>query len=331
MRRHIFATQQRAIEGSRLSSLATIVQQASPAGRTNPEPVSKPQLGRASALALVCLLGSCASLHQENAPVSAQRPTLSSDTATTVAGTFEVEVGGLWDPSDQVDTPVSLKYGSGVSTEVFLGWSPLFHLDTPKGRETGVGDVALGLRHRFIEESDASPSAAIQTTLKLPTADEGEGLGSGELDASFAGILTKNVEDYVVTGYYSLDVLGDPSGGTDIAHSLAIASTTPKFGRFGAFGELAGVFIPEQDDEQVFTTLGLTFTPRATLAYDVGIVIGLSDDAPDFQLVFGVTHNFGHMDSHTAGVHSMDAHESPSPPQLRPALLLAGHGVGDAL
>ncbi len=245
-------------------------------------------------LAMAGILSSCTAVQRDRAPVTPQRPTFSSDTSTTAFGTFELEAGGLWDPSDQIDTPATLKYGSGESTEVFVGWSPLFYLNTPTGRETGVGDVVLGTRHRFMEETDEMPSAAFQATVKLPTADEGEGLGSGELDASFAGILTKNIERYVVTGYYNLEVLGDPSGGTDVAHGLALATSTPISGNIGAFGELAGVFIPEQDDEQVFTTLGFTFNPRASLVFDLGVVIGLSDDAPDFQLVFGMTRNFGH-------------------------------------
>lgn len=245
-------------------------------------------------LALAGILSSCTSIPRDSAPATPQRPTFSSDTSTTSLGTFELEAGGLWDPSDQIDTPMTMKYGFGETTEVFLGWSPLLYLDTMTGGETGVGDVFFGTRHRFMEETDEMPSAAFQTSIKLPTADDREGLGSGELDASFAGILSKNFERVAVTGYYNLEVIGDPTGGNDIAHGLALATSTPLSGNMGAFGELAGVFIPEQDDEQVFTTLGVTYSPLASMVFDFGVVIGLSDDAPDFQLVVGMTRNFGH-------------------------------------
>ena len=47
--------------------------------------------------------------------------------------------------------------------------------------------------------------------------------------------------------------------------------------------------------EPVFTTLGLTYFPRPSLAYDVVVVVGLNEEAPDFQLVFGFTQNLGRL------------------------------------
>lgn len=247
------------------------------------------------ALASTLVLGatsSCQSIGMSDAPVSAQRPTLSSDTATTVESTFELETGVAWDPKNFVDTPTSLKYGIGPTTEVFLNGSPVQYIDRSPGAELGSSDLLLGLRHRFREESEGVPSAAIQASVKLPTAGDDD-FGTGELDASFAGILTKDFDGYVATGFYSLDILGDPLGGTDVGHSLALASTIPMQGRFGAFGELAAILIPDQDVEQVFTTFGVTYNPHASLVFDLGLALGLNDEAPDYRLVIGFTRNLG--------------------------------------
>ena len=240
-------------------------------------------------LALLLTASACVAVHDGSNPVSAQRPTLSSDTATTVEGTFELEMGVSWDPDELVDTPSSLKYGAGPSTEVFLGWSP--YLDNELTGDTGIGDLAIGVRHRFQQETDSLPSAAVQSTIKLPTADDG--LGSGQVDASFAGILTKTFGRCTATSFYQLGVRSDAAGGSNVAHSLALAAATPMFGRFGAFGEIAGVVVPETNSESYFSTVGITYNPRASLVFDLGLLTGWNDEAPDTQIYIGFTHNLG--------------------------------------
>ena len=227
------------------------------------------------------------------AAATPQRPTLSSDTNTTAEGTFEVETGASWDPSDSFGLPTVVKFGSGPRTEVFVGGSPYVYVSQRGEDEQGIGDVTVGLRHRLVDETDGSPGAALQAAVKLPTADEERGLGSGEVDASFAGILARSAGSVGLTGYYSLDVLGDPDGNTALGHSLALAAGLPLADRVGAFGELAGVWIPELDTDPIFTTLGLTFSPSPTLVFDAAIVLGLNDDAPDTQVMIGLTRNLG--------------------------------------
>ena len=252
------------------------------------------------ALGLTLLGASCVSLGgasrspaSDGSAATPQRPTLSSDTNTTVEGTFEVELGGTWDPDSFIDTPTTLKFGAGPATEVFIGWSPFLYVENPGRNEYGVGDVAFGMRHRFQTETSYSPATVIQTSVKFPTANEKDGLGSGEVDASFAGIATKTFGEYGVTGFYSLNLLGDPSGGADLGQSLALSSSTPKINDLSFFGEVAGVWIPEQDTEQLFSIVGLTFNPRPSCVFDCGVLIGLNQDAPDLQFVVGLTQNLG--------------------------------------
>ena len=240
------------------------------------------------------LLAGCRIVPDSQAPVTPQRPTFSSDTNTVPEGMVELEAGVILDPGDLVATPTTLKYGVGPAAEVSVGWSPLNYLSLPGEDEFGIGDVFLGLRHRFREEGEDRPSLAVQSVVKLPTADDGDGLGTGELDAFFAGIASKAVGKLSLTGFYQFEILGDPAGGTDIGNSFAFAAGQALGEGIGAFAEVVFRFVPENDLDQYFTTLGATYAVSPALVLDVAVLLGL-DDAPDFQLLVGFTHNFGRL------------------------------------
>jgi hypothetical protein len=242
---------------------------------------------------LVALSSGCHLLDHDVAAAVPQRPTVSSDTGTTAHETFELEAGVTVDPGDLVSLPTSLKYGLTEQTEVFATWSPLDYLQLPGEDQVGPGDLVLGARSRFAEQTDGRPSFAIQSQVKLPTANDSEGLGTGELDFSLAGIATRAFEDVTVTGYLQVDVLGDPAGGTDLGQKVAVAAARGLPDDVGVFAEVAGIFVPEKDDTQGLATLGATYTLSPALVLDAGVVLGFGDDAPDVHFLVGFTRNLG--------------------------------------
>ncbi len=205
---------------------------------------------------------------------------------------MEVEAGLTWDPHDSIDTPISLKAGTGEATELFVSGSPLLVLEAPGEDSVGTGDVVVGVRHRPIDEGDGRPSFAVQPSIKLPTADEDEGLGSGELDASLAAILTKSVGCSTWTAFYQFDLLGEPEGGTSVGHGFALAASRPLTEELGAFVEVASVLVPEQDADSTFTTAGLTYAVSEYLVLDAGVLMGLSN-GPEPALLVGFTRSIG--------------------------------------
>jgi hypothetical protein len=241
---------------------------------------------------LAALAAGCGTLG-ERAPATPQRPRVSSATTTTAPGTQEIELGAAIDPGDALDVPLTAKWGAGERSELFVGWSPYRGVDVPGDDEDGVGDVVVGLRTRALDETPNHPAAAFQAAVKIPTHDEGA-LSSGEPDLLLAGIADVSPGDFGVTSFYELGVLGDPDhSAVEIRHSLALAASHPIGERFGGFGELAFLLTPEVDDEQLLLTLGGTFAPVSWRVFDVGVAIGLSEDAPDLVLLFGLTENLG--------------------------------------
>lgn len=238
------------------------------------------------------LLGSCVSTQGQGAAPTPQRPTLSHNTNTTAVGTYELEAGVEIDPSDFVDTPMLVKYGLTPRTEFVFGGSLLRHNDDTD--ETGIGDFVFGARHRIVDETVDQPALAALVLVKLPLADRDDGLGSGETDVIGSIAAQKQLDAVNVVGFYALGLLGDVnSDGLDISHTLAAAGSISVAQNLDAFGELGAVFVPENDYDAWLATLGAQFLIGPSTIFDAGFRVGLSDDAPDFSLIFGVTHNFG--------------------------------------
>lgn len=60
-------------------------------------------------------------------------------------------------------------YGISESVEVMLSVPYVFHFESWKGREDGIEDVAIGLKHRFLNEGRYHPAIAYILTGSLPT------------------------------------------------------------------------------------------------------------------------------------------------------------------
>ncbi len=245
---------------------------------------------RPAFLALL-LLPACATLEQGR-PVTPQRPTYSSDTNTTAEGTTELEAGLAVSRDGDFSSPDTLKYGAGARTELFVGVSPFNVVERPGDDGVGFGDLQVGVRHRFWEGDDGL-SFAGRVAGKLPTADESEGLGSGEPDVLVAAIAAQTLGSATaLVGYYEYGALGDPSGGGAIdQHAFALAGSHAFDQRWGLGAELASIH--SKGSDVTFTTWYGTYAVQPSLVLDAGIAAGLTDDAEDLLFQIGMTWNFG--------------------------------------
>ena len=247
-----------------------------------------------SALLLPAALAGCALVGGEHLPVTPHRPTFSRSTATTAEGSLEVETGLVVDPDDLFATPTTLKSGLSERSEVFVDVSPFVDVETDGVDGDGFGDLSVGMCHRFWEERGDEPSAAFQLLTKLPTGDEDEGISSGEIDFFAAAIATKTLGRDSVTAFYQLGALGDPVGsGTDLQNGLALSAAHPLDQRLALYGELAALFGGSDVDDLTFATAGLAHAASPDLVFDAGLRLGLLGDAPDLQLLVGLTYNLG--------------------------------------
>ncbi len=245
-----------------------------------------------AALLTSLLLATACSAPFDSATPTPQRPTVSTDTNLTAAGTVELESGLSYEAGESFDTPSALKLGLSETTELFVGFSPQRSTEVPGPNPRGAGDVVVGSRMRIHEEGDFS--TAVQLATRIPGGNGGESGNSGESDFFLAGILGNQYDDMSVTGFYQLGLIGERNGDSIFAeHTVAFAAGAPASESVGVFGEVAGIFRPDLDTNAILATAGATWAWAPNLTLDSALMIGLNSDAPDYQLLLGLTWNLG--------------------------------------
>ena len=78
--------------------------------------------------------------------------------------------------------------------------------------ESGPGDVVAALSYTFYPSSSKLPLLELTGRVKFPTADEDEGLGTGETDYTVQADLSKRFGAFTSFATLGYRVLGDPSG-----------------------------------------------------------------------------------------------------------------------
>jgi outer membrane protein OmpA-like peptidoglycan-associated protein len=122
----------------------------------------------------------------------------------------------------------SLAFGATSRLELFAGFGiqhrvdadALFqngiYNDLPFVRtpwETGFGDIRAGLKYKFLDDYHGDPVAlALQGWVKIPTADEDKGLGTGKADFGANLLISKNLGDFAdLHGIIGYEKKGDPT------------------------------------------------------------------------------------------------------------------------
>jgi hypothetical protein len=240
--------------------------------------------------ALSLTVTSCTLVTDDLHPPSIQRPLISRNTETTFPGQIDFELGitgGIgW------EMPAAVRWGAGPNVETFLEFDAWRHRSTGDG----IGDLSVGVRHRFAEDKEAGKSYAYQLRTKLPTADAAKGLGSGSTDFDLAAIMDWTTGGRQVTTYYALGLLGTTGAqGGDIQHTLATASTIELDGPWDGVWEIAGIYAPNAGVSEIAVTLAGTYQVAPLAVFDVGVRVGLGGSARDPLFFIGIGRALGRL------------------------------------
>ena len=131
-------------------------------------------------------------------------PFLTDDPEPVDLGHWEVygftQVTETRDDTSGVQPGVEVNYGLAPNLQIHL-IAPLA-MDHPDGRPVvfGIGDIELGAKYRFVEETDSRPQVGVFPLIELPTGDPDRGLGAGYTRAFLPVWLQKSYGDWLTYG-----------------------------------------------------------------------------------------------------------------------------------
>jgi hypothetical protein len=164
-----------------------------------------------------------------------------------------------------------------------------------KVTNSGLGDIILRGRYYAVEEKEYVPLIALTTRIKIPTASESKGLGTGALDHGYGVELSKMLGDKWITfldGGYNF--IGDPEG-RELQNQYWFDVGG---GHYLTKSFLVSVYYEEYrslvSDRVNIRDFFFAFNYKASDAwrFNGGVTAGVSNSAPDYGVSLGTSYRF---------------------------------------
>jgi outer membrane protein OmpA-like peptidoglycan-associated protein len=236
------------------------------------------------------------------------------DTGLWFTPTGEVLPKGMWSASfyrinwdrqeafaDISDFTGTFAFGAHDRVEVFGGLAFVRRIDADRrpvrghgtpmdyptintGWEQGFGDIVVGAKVNLISEWEQDPAAfAIRAAIKLPTASESDGLGSGAVDFLIDAVVSKEFNQNVeLAGYAGLKFRGNADD-IDLSHGFrwGVGVGVPSRGALRFIGELNGEFYFDSTVTTSLTTGPDPLPASWDVANPVDAFLGINYQGPN--------------------------------------------------
>ncbi len=238
----------------------------------------------------------------------AGRPLAIDDADPADAGQLEVEAGVAFEYDSSCkhwDFPFGVAYGALKDIELGAGFGGQFEerielLGHEAGercvREHGLGDLTLAAKWLFLESCPLGARHALAPSVKFPTADDDNGLGSGKTDYDATWIASWSLGEkagiHLNLGYSWLggpddDILHyglacDYQAGDALQWVCEICAEREKSGNWS--------------DTVMHFNAGFRWNPAESVTLDMAAGSRISGEAPDFMATAGLTWAFWLMD-----------------------------------
>lgn len=228
-------------------------------------------------------------------PLEPDRPDVTNGTHIVDVGLLQIEFGGLFSrASDRrnVGTPVTARIGLTDWLEARVGGDGWLVSSDQQGRESGLGNVQLGVKLRLWADPGGIPVLSILPMINLPTASEQKGLGSGQADLTIAILTGTDVKTRGHVDFnYAFGMIGAGTGLDRFAQHLLSASASAEVpGPVTPYLEAFWLSRQEpQGTPVVAIDGGAIYVLNPRWAIDGGVQAGLSSAAPAFSAFGGLS------------------------------------------
>jgi len=175
-----------------------------------------------------------------------------------------------------------------------------------KERASGLGDIALRMKGKILEEGDIVPCLSVRFSVKVPTGDDERALGSGAVDYGFGLLLQKTFKR--VTTYLNADVTipGQAYDQVDISlqpfYDIMLGAEYKLTERLSGLIQLSYITKPFKNtglvmlDDRIWDlTLGLSYVTKTGFSMQLGLIqdsFDSSDAGADITYFLNVGKSF---------------------------------------
>jgi len=166
---------------------------------------------------------------------------------------------------------------------------------TRKETHSGLGDIILRGRYYLVEERDYVPLIAITGRLKIPTASEGKGLGTGALDHGYGVEMSKLIGEkwlaFLDGGY---NFIGNPDGvelQNQYWYDVGAGYYFTKNLLGSVYFEEYRALVPGLVNIRDFF-FAMNYKASAAWRINGGVAVGVSNGAPDYVVSLGTSYRF---------------------------------------
>lgn len=234
---------------------------------------------------------------QDDDEVVPSRPGVANSAEIPEPGVLQLEVG--YD-SNFRSREVRAEHAAQLTLRYSAAKRLLLHADVDavesqtdaltRERATGVGDTRVGFQFVALEAREGRPALAFAYFVKLPTADESKGLGTGRFDHKVVGLLSWKAGETDVdfnVAYLLVGKEGEP--GREHGGQGALSVSHDFKNHFGVEAEVSGQSHDDVQPRGVFALGALTYKASPRLVFDAGARFGLNPEAPRVGFFAGLT------------------------------------------
>jgi len=240
-------------------------------------------------------------------PLITDRPDRTESSATVDPGRTQLEWGWTRTHDDDggVETTVDsvsealLRHGLAPDLEFRLGFAGFSAEETeiagvsPIERDAGAGDGEIGVKWRWLRETERAPEVALIAGTTLPTG----AVGSPRADPSLVVAISKDIAQgfgaatNLGVSWESEEQAGDDSTLSSFDYTFAVgADLTESVGGYLEYFGAAGLSRDGGPENTLAT--GVTWLLAPNLQLDLSGGVGLSEDADDRYVAVGFSYRF---------------------------------------
>jgi hypothetical protein len=236
------------------------------------------------------------SQEEEEEFIKPSRPGVANPAEIQKAGVLQLEFG--YDANfraeefhSQQSAPLSLRFAA--SSRLLLQAdldTVLSETDEQGTRMTGIGDARLGFQIVALKDTERHPALAFAYYVKLPSASQEKGLGTGRFDHKFVTLISKKFGSVDMDLNGALLVVGREDANGWITGGQGALSFSGEFENgFGLEGELSGQTKDDTQPKGLYALGALTYKVNRRFRLDGGMRFGLTDASPRVGVFAGVT------------------------------------------